>query len=369
MTLIIFPKKLRNISLPVYHCDPATVYNSVSNKDLLEMEHIPQDYLGGNLSTKTATELKELLGRQEKLLKKEKFLKTLPDGGVKVQAFVEKLQRMISERIETDLQKSTNRQIISPSTNVKPKVITEVSGQLIKKPVSKFKKQNLQLSRDVPKQNTDMKKDFSALVQNESELFSCNGEGDLHMELERNTSNSVLQRDQVTIEDIGETLEKMEISSADTDKHETSSAEEHILTVIERTHRNRKRDTLKLNRYLKISNIQDLPPELRNPSNKNVLAETETKQTRMKVDSLWEESAVCPPKYKYSAAQEMSIQESMKLQAEQTRHREESQAIYAAEKLAEKLNIKLETFNPEGRDIVYREPEVIDSDDDLEGVD
>ncbi|XP_052098096.1 DNA-directed RNA polymerase II subunit GRINL1A-like isoform X2 [Mytilus californianus] len=331
------------------------------------MEHIPQDYLGGDLSTKSATELKELLERQEKLLKKVKFLKTLPDGGVKVQAFVEKLQRMISERIETDLQESTNRQIISPSTkaNVKPKVITEVPGQLIKKPVSKFKKQNLQQSRDVPKQNTNKNKDFSALVQNESELFSCNGEGDLHMELERNTSNSVLQRDQVTIEDIGETLEKMEISSADTDKHETPPAEEHILSVIERTHRNRKRDTLKLNRYLKISNIQDLPPELRNPS--NMLAETETKQTKKKVD--WEESAVCPPKYKYSAAQEMSIQESMKLQAEQTRHREESQAIYAAEKLAEKLNIKLETFNPEGRDIVYREPEVIDSDDDLEGVD
>ncbi|CAG2255333.1 GRINL1A [Mytilus edulis] len=344
------------------------------------MEHIPQDYLEGNLSTKSVTELKELLERQEKLLKKVKFLKTLPDGGAKVQSFVEKLHRMISERIETELQESTNRQIISPSLNrqvispstkenVKPKVITEVTGQMIKKPVSKFKIQNLQQSRDVPKQNKDIQKDFSVMVQNESESDLCNAEGNVHMELERNMSNYVLERDQVTIEDIGETLEKMEISSADTDRHETPPAEEHILSVIERTHRNRKRDTIKLNRYLKISNIEDLPPDLRNPK-KNMLTETsETKQSKKKVDSVWEESAVCPPKYKYSAAQEMSLQESMKLQEEQVRHREESQAIYAAEKLAEKLNIKLETFNPEGRNIVYREPEVIDSDDDLEGVD
>ncbi|XP_063432462.1 DNA-directed RNA polymerase II subunit GRINL1A-like [Mytilus trossulus] len=335
------------------------------------MEHIPQDYLGGYLSTKSVTELKELLERQEKLLKKVKFLKTLPDGGSKVQPFVEKLHRMISERTETELLESTSKQIISHSTkeNVKPKVITEVTDQMINKPVSKFKRQNLQQSRDEPKENKDIKKDFSALVQNESESVLCNAEEDLYMELERNTSNFLVERDQVTIDDIGETLEKMEISSADTDRHETPPAEEHILSVIERTHRNRKRDTLKLNRYLKISKIEDLPPDLRNPNSKNMLTETKTKQTKKKVDSIWEESAVCPPKYKYSAAQEMSLQESMKLQEEQVRHREESQAIYAAEKLAEKLNIKLETFNPEGRNIVYREPEVIDSDDDLEGVD
>ncbi|KAK2103099.1 DNA-directed RNA polymerase II subunit GRINL1A, partial [Saguinus oedipus] len=65
----------------------------------------------------------------------------------------------------------------------------------------------------------------------------------------------------------------------------------------------------------------------------------------------------------HSPAQLLSIEESLALQRQQKRSYEEMQAKLAAQKLAERLNIKMRSYNPEGESSArYRE--VRDEDDD-----
>ncbi|KAL5005062.1 hypothetical protein ScPMuIL_018518 [Solemya velum] len=52
----------------------------------------------GNLENKTVLELKDMLHRQNNILKKRKFLKTLPDCGRKVYEFAEKLRDILVAR-------------------------------------------------------------------------------------------------------------------------------------------------------------------------------------------------------------------------------------------------------------------------------
>lgn len=300
------------------------------------MDRIRQDYLGGDLSCKSTTELRELLERQEKLLKKTNFLQSLPDRGKKVQVFAEKLQQLIKERTDHV-------------------TISEINPLVVKNPVTQSKK--LDNDQTNYKSGRDQYDKFRSIVEEESKSLPRNSINDDTDSNSNSNLYSIPVTRRVTLTELEVQLDKMEISS---DKPSKYPAGEHILSVIEKTHNNRKRSPLKLNRDLKISSVEDLPPKFFYPGKKN---------SAKKITSLWEETAVCPPKYKHSMAQEMSLQESMKLQEEQKKNQEEAQALFAAEKLAARLNIKMETFNPEGKDMSYREPEVIDSDDDPEEVD
>ncbi|XP_043836478.1 DNA-directed RNA polymerase II subunit GRINL1A-like [Dromiciops gliroides] len=59
-----------------------------------------------DLRKRTLGELREMLARQEKLLRNEKFIRSLPDGGKKISDFVERVKLAIAEHEEL---KRTNR--------------------------------------------------------------------------------------------------------------------------------------------------------------------------------------------------------------------------------------------------------------------
>lgn len=70
------------------------------------------------------------------------------------------------------------------------------------------------------------------------------------------------------------------------------------------------------------------------------------------------------PVYKYNKTKLISLEDSIHLQRNQKKISEEIQARHAAERLAERLNFKMETYNSEGTDMLYRENITeIDSDD------
>lgn len=90
--------------------------------------------------------------------------------------------------------------------------------------------------------------------------------------------------------------------------------------------------------------------------------------------SVVEESAVCPPSYKHSEVKVISVAEALELQQQQHQRQEELQAKLAAEKLAQRLHIQMEAYNPEGVDMSYRVGadrygEDIDSDDESRDAD
>ena len=155
-------------------------------------------------------------------------MRTLPDGGRKIQDFAEKLQLMIEERTNT-------------ITSISPE-IQNVDQQVSKKtvPVSRFKMKNVETSG---KQNTS-----NSNGHEESKLVSLQPDSVSAINKNNDNSDSGQTRDTVLLTDLEETLNKMEISS----KHDSAikrSSEEYILGVIERTHNNRKRSPFKLNRY------------------------------------------------------------------------------------------------------------------------
>lgn len=71
-----------------------------------------------------------------------------------------------------------------------------------------------------------------------------------------------------------------------------------------------------MSRDLKISDVKDLPIKFKPPIDSTKMS------TGTKKSSLTEESAVCPPKYKYGVAKEMPLSESMQLQEQQSKRRE-----------------------------------------------
>lgn len=62
--------------------------------------NLPEDRQGhlSDLRSKSLSELRELIERQEKILSRRKFLQTLPDKGEKCTKFVEYLRNLISEK-------------------------------------------------------------------------------------------------------------------------------------------------------------------------------------------------------------------------------------------------------------------------------
>ncbi|KAL3865686.1 hypothetical protein ACJMK2_043050 [Sinanodonta woodiana] len=324
-----------------------------------------QGYLG-NLENKTTDELKDLLQRQEKLLQKRSFLSTLSDKGAKVQQFAKTLADMIEER-----EKMAARLQPMDIMLEKSSAASAATSKVLK--VSKFR------SSKVVKQEDTISGRVIEHFSDSQNLEDVDSEPD---------------NDQTSNDDLEQNFENLSM---------TDKSSEHYKDIVhlydiaeERAKQNalkQKKEHFKPNSTLKISKVEDLPPKFRHqqPHNSakvnigdqtmevnkaesgNECRDRSSGRQDHHLESSLEggDSSVMPPKYIFNKAKMISLQESVQLQREHKAKQEELQAKIAAERLAQRLNITLETYNPEGVDMSYRvvKAEIDSDDDDLDGVD
>lgn len=304
----------------------------------------------GNLGKKTLSELKDLLARQQKLLLKKNFLNSLPDKGFKIIQFVETLERTINSREKSQ----------KMCTKTDSAMKTEAS-MIIKdghKGASRFKKERdkAKLKEEIGK-NNDTEAEKIPITDSVSDQTAFTGD--------------VLEHSFQTLTVADEADEEGNITG-NKPVHQYQLAEErarHNAEVL--------KEPLKLNSFLRVSTVQELPPKFVPPKPIH-----HHNGTKMETDSISEHSptavhhrviedtAATPPTYKYEKTKQISLEESLSLQNSQKVRQDELQAELAVERLAERLHIKLEPYNPEGVDMSYRvshgsgQANIIDSDDD-----
>lgn len=323
-----------------------------------------QGYLG-DISSKSTTELMDLLSRQDKILRKTKFVESLPDKGAKVRAFYEKLQQLILER-NPDMDISDYSDITSAA-----KPVSQHQADIITDVIENKQKQSETdcFSPETVEYVTNVGMDMKGKEQNQTEALITNS--DINSSQRNNGSEVEMDTVSVTTEsnnpinvkdsNLEESLKNMkisgEVSAMDrVEREKTTNAYSKALQNASEIH-----IPLKPNNNLKKTRVSDLPREYKFKSRDKDRISPVSPQ-------VVEESAATPPNYKHKESKLISINESLNLQIEQKVKQEELQARHAAEKLSQRLGVKMDAYNPEGVDMSYRnqEEEEVDSDDELE---
>ncbi|WAQ99886.1 GRL1A-like protein [Mya arenaria] len=171
-------------------------------------------------------------------------------------------------------------------------------------------------------------------------------------------------------EELAETIQHLRIGDLGDEGHVQGT--KHQFEIVEqRAQENMKagmRQTFKPNSNIHAEHVKDLPEEIRNlqPHPPDPARRSHVSGTTQDVKLA--ESAAVPPNYRYLSAQPISLQESLDLQKQQKLKYQELHAELTAERLAQSLGIKMDSYTPEGVDMSYRQKldENIDSDDDVD---
>ncbi|XP_046341194.2 DNA-directed RNA polymerase II subunit GRINL1A-like isoform X2 [Haliotis rufescens] len=312
----------------------------------------------GDLTKKTLQELRELLDRQDKLLKKEKFLQTLPDKGVKVKTFAQTLRTLIAQREEIERAAATLEGVTISGHGDK-----QTSNRHRDKKVAAIEtnqERKVQQEGDNSKNEADVCE--ASVTRNDTEL-----RGD------KSTAMDVSDR-------LSEVLERVTIST----DHRVSVGEDAYINSYERVIKKANEQTplkkaFKPNSTLKISKVEDLPEVYKFRSKQDRLKVSQSsgvsvgseRKAESSVDSLKsrpkDESAVVLPDYKHDKSVLISVEESLQLVSQQRKQHGELMMRQATERLAGRLHIRLDDYNPEGTNMDYRVPASdTDSDDEPE---
>ncbi|KAK7489229.1 hypothetical protein BaRGS_00019481 [Batillaria attramentaria] len=315
----------------------------------------------GNLQQKTLTQLQELLDRQEKLLAKQKFLESLPDRGEKVKRFARTLRQLIEER-QTSSQDTGSLRVTSGIVQQKSPVKDRVS--------------DFASLRD----RSDPVRDGSTVAGKDGQLSVLEALSQPRGHFTDVVAESVhadgddQHRDEAAA--LSERLQEMVVSDAqDRERHTgTKQGAAHntaggeVLfqnsyeTVIRSNAENSgKRAPFKPNSTLKVATVKDLPQELKeklrvaSPQVSVQTKESSEKSCQEGVSDLKpvaashpkvpEESAVHPPPYHFQKVKMISVEDSIELERQQRQELERIQAEHAAERLAERLHIKMDEYN------------------------
>ncbi|ESP01252.1 hypothetical protein LOTGIDRAFT_157426 [Lottia gigantea] len=292
-----------------------------------------QGYLG-KLEDKTIDELKDLLRRQEKLLSKQNFLRTLPDKGLKVKKFAEILESLIHDKIIQEKQLSGVNSVHSKYNRTQ-----------IVNPTSAFSsvKQESATEDFEDDDGIDTTDPLKSLI-NPSALLNGDKKQIVDMRINFETS--------ATTDDICDSLNQVKLSITNERIPDNSeqyvNSYERVLQRVEQRPETKSR-SFKPNSSLLISKVEDLPEKFKPSAPKPVLSN----KKKIKELGVVEESAACPPHYKYNKTQLVSTLESIELIKQQEAKQEELKAERAAARLAERLNIKMDTYNPPTTDMAY----------------
>ncbi|XP_041528021.1 DNA-directed RNA polymerase II subunit GRINL1A-like [Microtus oregoni] len=338
-----------------------------------------------DLGQRSSAELRERLKRQERLLRNEKFICKLPDKGKKISDTIAKLKAAIAEHEEVRA-RSELFHPVSVDCKLRQKAATRVDTDVDKA------------------QNSDLMLDTSSLVPDKSFRTTSETQGPAHL---TPRGNEETLEAGCTVNPGAAPGSKARAPSSEVNEHlpqrPVSSQAEDISSGI---------DSLFLTKLQKITIADQSEPAEENTSTENVPGlqrETPKRPHYMEVLEMRAKNPVPPPhKFKTNVlptqqsdspshcqrgespsseeqrrrarqhldditaarllplhhlpAQLLSIEESLALQKEQKQNYEEMQAKLAAQKLAERLNIKMQSYNPEGESS-GRYREVRDEDD------
>ncbi|MEE6502975.1 hypothetical protein FKM82_004695 [Ascaphus truei] len=349
----------------------------------------------GDLRGKSMGELLEILERQEKLVNNKRFIAKLPDRGKKILDYAAKVRLAIVEHEElkrtTELLSAVRLEFQANQNNVTQSIKRTAtyednisSGKQDKS--AQFNKNVLPATANSLYDGTGNNRE-----QSNSTEMQCNSRLDENITSPMNKNeetprNAAKMGNKAEIscldaEILVTGLEKinLEASNEETVRNtvDNSTVQEkkpfsprtqtkpHYIEVLENrsSHPLQKNDIFRPNQLPSGSNCSS--PSLSPGGRKPQLSQEERRARDNKhIDEMT--SARIPPLH-YKPTQLLPLEESLALQLAQKQSYEENQGKLAAERLAEKLNIKMETFNPEGdsymkyRDI--RDDENHESDD------
>ncbi|CAM4522946.1 unnamed protein product [Leuciscus chuanchicus] len=314
----------------------------------------------GDLRSKSKDELLEILSRQEKLLSNKRFVQSLPDKGKKIADFVVKVHLALGH-LEEEERKQAN--LISVRTELQAKY----QQALANRSTDKHLGSNLDIiipSHDGKEANVNIDE---ANIQENGGLFGREESLTSRPQAAETlgtAGGNALMKDTELVEAFGRVTlaESNNASNQGTIKTLPSSKpflgnqhqkKLHYIEVLERTEKsvNMRKPRFKPNQ-LSVKSTSTSPSQA-SGSATPLSAEARRQQDRKHLDDIT--SAKLPPLH-HSPAQLLSLEESSDLQQEQTRRHLELQAKQAAQKLADGLSIRMESYNPEGGPLeAYRE--------------
>ncbi|XP_051756056.1 protein GRINL1A [Ctenopharyngodon idella] len=317
----------------------------------------------GDLRNKSKDELLEILSRQEKLLSNKRFIKSLPDKGKKIADFVEKVHLALGHLEEEERKQAS---LISVRTEFQAKY----QQALAKRSTDKHLDSNLDMiitSHDGNEANINI--DAANIQENgglfgQEESLTSWPKAVETLETAEGNAPASLMKDTELVEAFGRvtlaesnngsnqsTVKTLPPSKPFLDKHHQKKP--HYIEVLEKTEKsvNMRKPRFKPNQLTEKSKSSS--PSLSSGSTTPLTAEARRQQDRKHLDDI---TSAKLPLLHYSPAQLLSLEESSALLQEQTRRNLELQAKQAAQKLADGLSIRMESYNPEGGPLAaYRE--------------
>ncbi|XP_052457951.1 DNA-directed RNA polymerase II subunit GRINL1A-like [Carassius gibelio] len=309
----------------------------------------------GDLGSKSKDQLLEMLSRQEKLLSNKRFIQTLPDKGKKIAGFVEKVHLALGHLEEEERKQAS---LIS----LRMEFQSKYQHALAKRSTETHLDSNLDMiipSHDRNKANVNIDaaniKENGGLLGQAESLTSQPEDAETLETAGGNAAASPMKElvvafGQVTLD------ESNNDSIQDTIKTLLPSKQQkkpHYIEVLEKTEKsvNMRKPRFKPNQLAVKS--ESSSPSQASGSITPLTAEARRQRDLKHLDDIT--AARFPPLH-HTPAQLLSLEESADLLQEQTRRHLELQAKQAAQKLADGLSFKTESYNPKGGPLTaYRE--------------
>lgn len=345
-----------------------------------------------DLGRQSSAELRERLRRQERLLRNEKFICKLPDKGKKISDTIAKLKAAISEReefrgrselfhpvsvdcklrqkattrVDTDVDKAQNSDLMLDTSSLVPecssiditssKTTSETQGPIHL--THKGNEESLEAGSTV---NTSPAAHIRAWTPS-SEVNEHLPQHPVSSQMEEISSSIdslfITKLQKITIADQSEPSEENTSTENFTELQTETPKKPHYMKVLEMRARNPVPPPHKFKTNVLPTQQSDSPSH-RQRGQSSASSEEQRRRARQHLDDIT--AARLLPLH-HLPAQLLSIEESLALQKEQKQNYEEMQAKLAAQKLAERLNIKMQSYNPEGESS-GRYREVRDEDD------
>lgn len=251
-----------------------------------------------DLGKKQKFELEELLGRQNKILANKKFISKLPDKGKKIINFRDMLLKELEHRNEIEIAANLLSQLNIASVGKAAMTKLEWTG--------KYDNKNDENTTKIVELDSDDEEDPLKI------LAQPTGTGIHKKKIIHITHEESL----IKPEDV------IEIESFKTDDCLDVEHVKYIIDKVEKTQEtNKKKKPFKPYKTTK-SDVHD-----------------PTKEKQRKLPKNWEVTAATPPLIIHGATKVLSINESLRLQKEQTRKLQEIQAKHAIERLANQIEM------------------------------
>uniref|UniRef100_A0A8B9GT29 DNA-directed RNA polymerase II subunit GRINL1A n=1 Tax=Amazona collaria TaxID=241587 RepID=A0A8B9GT29_9PSIT len=321
---------------------------------------------GGGLRGRSLPELRDMLRRQERLLADRKFITRLPDKGKKISDFVEKLKLAISQeedvartaellsavrlefQVKQDAINANKQQVVLNEDRLNCEDSTVFSENSNTKEVSEISSQR-QEAECIAHDATNTSGTSSHLTSDE-QISQSKSEGGTERAgaLDNSKDELVDAFQKVTIVG-GDDSEKVLEKEQDVAKHKGNifgslhPRTPHYIEVLESRAKNPviKKSKFKTNVNRNSHCTDSSPGACGSPIT------TEERRLRDK-KHLNEITAARLPPLHHSPTKLLSIEESIAIQIQQKAAYEEMQAKLAAQRLGERLSVKMLRFEPEG---------------------